>query len=215
MQARHSQLRSFIAQAIAPNRKDFAQGAKSAYLIMSSLQGYLMNFQISSVSDEGDLADRAALDALLLEYYGIIVRKFTAAGGPAIYTPEMLKSSFWPNLHKILPPTGRLILAHDETGRLVGCGTLHQARADAGELKRLYVRPEAAGHGLGRQIVDLRIQAAREMGWKTLLVNAIRGNTDMLRIYETLGFRYIDAYPECSDPIEAQPWFIFMERDLT
>ena len=33
------------------------------------------------------------------------------------------------------------------------------------------------------------------MGWKTLLVNAVRGNRDMLRIYESLGFRYIDGIP--------------------
>lgn len=171
-----------------------------------------MPYRVSSVEA---VADKAALDDLLLEYYGVILRKFVDAGGPKGYTPEMLKASFWPNLHKVLPPTGRLILVHDEhSGRLVGCGTLQQTRPDAGELKRLYVRPEANGHGLGRTIVDLRIEAARDMGWKTLLVNAIRGNTDMIRIYESLGFRYIEPYPECSDPPEAYPWFIFMQCDL-
>ncbi len=48
---------------------------------------------------------------------------------------------------------------------------LQQARPDAGELKRLYVRPEAAGNRLGKALVDMRIEAAREMGWRTLLVN--------------------------------------------
>lgn len=170
-----------------------------------------MTYQISSVTD---VPDKAALDDLLLEFYGVIVRKFVAAGGPPIYTPADLKASFWPNLHKFMPPTGRLVLVHDAQDRLVGCSTLQQARPDAGELKRLYVRPEAAGHRLGRKMVDLRIEAARQMGWKTLLVNAIRGNQDMLRIYESIGFRYIDVYPECSDPVEAQPYFIFMQYDL-
>ncbi|WP_109562599.1 GNAT family N-acetyltransferase [Jannaschia seohaensis] len=170
-----------------------------------------MTYDVSSFDT---VPDKAALDALLLEYYGVILRKFEAAGGPTIYTAEDLKSSFWPNLHKFLPPTGRLILVHDGNGDLVGCGTLQQARPDAGELKRLYVKPKAAGHGLGRAIVDMRMAAAREIGWKTLLVNAIRGNMDMIRIYEKLGFRYIDAYPECSDPVEAQPYFIFMQYDF-
>lgn len=170
-----------------------------------------MSYTISSVSE---VPDRAALDDLLLEYYGVILRKLAAAGGPGTYTPQDLMASFWPGLHKVLPPTGRLILAHDGTGRLVGCGTLQQARPDAGELKRLYVRPEASGHGLGRAIVDARLKAAREMGWTTLLVNAIRGNQDMLRIYESLGFRYIDRYPECSDPVEADPYFIYMQYDF-
>lgn len=165
-------------------------------------------YRMTSVTE---VPDRAALDDLLLEYYGVIVAKLTAAGVPHGYTAEDLKASFWPNLHKVLPPTGRLILVHDAADRLVGCGTLQQARADAGELKRLYVRPEAKGNRLGRAIVDARIQAAREMGWRRLLVNAIRGNTDMLQIYESLGFQFIDRYPECSDPIEVDPYFIYME----
>lgn len=52
------------------------------------------------------------------------------------------------------------------------------------------------------------------MGWKTLLVNAIRGNQDMLGIYEELGFRYIDRYPQCSDPSEVAKFFIYMQYDL-
>jgi len=158
--------------------------------------------------------DRAALDALLLEYYGVIVGKFVAAGGPPIYTPHDLMASFWPGFHKLLPPGGRLVLAHNGAGRLVGCGTLHLARPGAGEFKRLYVRPEARGHRLGQAIVEAQMRAAREMGWSTILVNAIRGNTDMTRIFERLGFRYIDRYPECSDPAEVAEHFIYMRRDL-
>lgn len=170
-----------------------------------------MAYTIACVSK---VEDRTALHELLLEYYGVIVNKFVAAGGPTLYSAEDLLASFWPNLHKFLPPSGRLVLVHDKTQRLVGCGTLQQARPDAGELKRLYVRPEASGHGLGRAIVDVRMKAARDMGWRTLLVNAIRGNQDMLRIYESLGFRYTDRYPECSDPVEAHPYFIYMQYDF-
>ncbi|WP_176445230.1 GNAT family N-acetyltransferase [Maliponia aquimaris] len=174
--------------------------------------GTVPAYRIASVTE---VTDRRALDDLLLEYYGVIVGKLTAGGVPHGYTPEDLKASFWPNLHRVLPPTGRLILVHDDADRLVGCGTLQQVRADAGELKRLYVRPEAKGHRLGRAIVDARIEAARDMGWTTLLVNAIRGNRDMLQIYESLGFRFIDRYPECSDPIEMDPYFIYMQYDIT
>ena len=79
-----------------------------------------MSYTISSVTE---VEDRPALNELLLEYYAVILRKFEAAGGPAGFKPEDLLASFWPNLHKVLPPTGRLILVHDETARLVGCGT--------------------------------------------------------------------------------------------
>ncbi len=170
-----------------------------------------MGYKISSVTD---VPDRKALQDMLLEYYAIMLQKFAAAGGPPNYSPDDLFASFWPSLHMFLPPTGRLILVHDDQGRLIGCGTLQQARPDAGELKRLYVRKEAAGHGLGRKIIDLRIAAAREMGWRTLLVNTPIGNREMLRIYESIGFRYIDRYPECSDPSEVAEFFVYMQLDL-
>lgn len=60
-------------------------------------------------------------------------------------------------------------------------------------------------------IESIRTKAARDMGWKTLPVNAVRGNQDILRIYERIGFHYIDRYPECSDPVEVAPWQIFMQ----
>lgn len=91
---------------------------------------------------------------------------------------------------------------------------LQQARPDASELKRLYVRPEAAGNRLGKALVDMRIEAAREMGWRTLLVNTPIGNREMLHLYEKLWFRYIERFPECSDPAEVGDFFVYMQLDL-
>lgn len=157
-------------------------------------------YRVSSVAD---VADKAALDDLLLEYYNVIVRRLASVGVPPNDTPQDLKASFWPNLHKFLPPTGGQILAHVASGPLGGCGALQQAR------------PEANGHRLRRDIVDARIKATRDTGWKALLVNAIRGDIDMLRIYEALGFTLIGHDPERSDPIEVDLYFVYKKRELT
>jgi GNAT superfamily N-acetyltransferase len=170
-----------------------------------------------------EIEDKDALDDLLLEFYTVIVAKYRAvvaslppdgSSTDSPYSPAELMASFWPNIHKFMPPTGRLVLAHDATGRLVGCGTLQQARPDAGELKRLYVRPEASGHGLGRQLVEARMHAARDMGWRTLLVNTLLDNEDMLRIYRKIGFRFIARYPECSDPVDIADKFHYLQYDF-
>lgn len=174
-------------------------GASSAYRITSVIE----------------LTDRDALDELMSEYYGVLVEKLAAAGGSGGYTPSALKASFWPNLHKIRPPNGRLLLVHDAAERLVGCASLQQAGPDAGEFKRLYVRPEANGHGLGRMLVTAQMEAAKATGWRRLLINILKGNKESTRIFEALDFRYIDRYPECFDPIEPDPWFVYMQRDLT
>ena len=88
-----------------------------------------MIFQITSVSE---VVGKPALEELLLEYYTIILQKFAAIGGQTIYTPHDILSPFWLGLPKLLPPTGRLLLVHDEQERLVGCATLQQSRPDAG-----------------------------------------------------------------------------------
>lgn len=170
-----------------------------------------MEYQITSVAK---VEDMPALHDLLIEYYAIVLGKLALAGGPSDIEPKDIVSSLLSNLEAVLPPTGRLILAYDEQHRLVGCGTLQQARSDAGELKRLYVRPEASGNRLGRALVDARMKAAYEMGWRSLLVNAVKGNQDMLRIYKSLGFRFIERYPECTDPIRLTDYFDYMQYDF-
>ena len=175
------------------------------------LKEHIVTYTITSVTE---VPDRQALHDLLVAYYTVVLGKLALAGGPSNISPEVPIEGFWNNLHKVLPPTGRLVLAHDDTGRLVGCGTLQQVRPDAGEMKRLFVRPEASGHRLGRALVDARMTAARDMGWRTLLVNTVKGNEDMLRIYQSLGFRFIPRYPECFDPIELTDHFDYMQLDF-
>lgn len=103
---------------------------------------------------------------------------------------------------------------HDSGGRLVGVCTLNQVRNDAGELKRLYVRPEANGHGLGRKVMEYQFEEARKMGWQVVLVNVIKMNQEMLCICEKMGFRYIERYPECADPTDIADFFVYLKYEL-
>jgi putative acetyltransferase len=97
-----------------------------------------------------------------------------------------------------------LILPHDATERLVGFRALRQSGPDAGEVKRLYVRPEANSHRLGRALVDVRIQTVRDMGWRPLFNYAITDNRDILWIYESIGFQPVDRYLGCVDLVDMQ-----------
>lgn len=177
-----------------------------------SENGCRSRYQITSVTQ---VTDRCELETLLLDYYGVIARKITEAGMTHDFTASGLISSFWPNLHRVLPPKGRLLLVRDPEDRLVGCATLHEIATGTGEIKRLYVRPEANGNGLGRALVTAQIEAARSMGWRKLMVNIINRNRESIRIFEALGFRYVTRYEGCSDPIEADPFFVYMQQDLT
>src|SRR5581483_12135106 len=51
------------------------------------------------------------------------------------------------------PPAGQLILA-TSNGHPAGCVALHKLDPDICEMKRLYVRPQFRGRGLGRDLTE-------------------------------------------------------------
>ena len=92
------------------------------------------------------------------------------------------------------PPRGALILAV-EKGEAAGCIALKQMDDEGRcELKRLYVRPAFRGRGLGRELTARIIAAARECGYKEMLLDTLPFLQSAQRIYRAAGFREIERY---------------------
>ncbi|SMP36055.1 GNAT family N-acetyltransferase [Shimia sagamensis] len=160
------------------------------------------------------LPDPAAFEALMQEYYTIMTSKLTDVGGPQLSAANLAQDTMC-HMEDLLPPHGRTLLAHDETGRLIGSGVIRKVRPDAAELKRMFVHPEAQGLGLGRKLFEMRIDAAREMGCTTLYADTVKGIRAMLSMYERLWFDYIPRYPENGNPPELDPYLVYLERRLS
>lgn len=141
--------------------------------------------------------EREAFTELLKEYYALMVSRIEAGGGSAGDGSPAIEE-FWGEVDVYMPPKGRLFLAKNNAGEMIGCGMMKKIGADVAELKRLYVKPEARGTGLGRHLVERRIAAAREMGVKTLLVDTLKANVEMQGLYRKMGFEEIQAYPDSS-----------------
>jgi N-acetylglutamate synthase-like GNAT family acetyltransferase len=139
--------------------------------------------------------EKAPMDELLTEYYDLMISRLEAMGGSVPRRKQAL-DEFWDEIDLFLPPNGRLVLARLEDGDLVGCGSLKEIGDAKGELKRLFVKPETRGHGVGRRLVEIRIEAAREMGLKTLYVDTLKNNIEMRGLYTKLGFEEVDLYEE-------------------
>ncbi|MEM7303214.1 MAG: GNAT family N-acetyltransferase [Pseudomonadota bacterium] len=166
-----------------------------------------MSAMVSFVSEVRDIP---SFRDLLVEYYTIILKTFEAAGGPAL-SPEEMADGNIDHLDEMLPPEGRLVLAYGEDEKLLGCGALRRIRPDAVEMKRMFVRPEAQGTGIGKRLFDMRIEEAKKMGCRAVYADTAKGNRSMLTMYERFGFQYIQRYPENANPPEFEPYLVFLE----
>lgn len=107
------------------------------------------------------------------------------------------------------PPEGRLLLAEYE-GQLAGCIALHKLESGICEMKRLYLRPQFRGKGLGRALADLIIRAARQIGYERMRLDTVEPvMKDAVGMYRKIGFLEIDPY--CANPIAGA---LYMELQL-
>jgi putative acetyltransferase len=102
------------------------------------------------------------------------------------------------------PPSGRLLLAR-YADHAAGCIALRQLQAGICEMKRLYVRPEDRGLGLGRILVERMIAEARSIGYERMRLDTIASAMkDAIALYRRVGF--VEIAPYSSIPIESALW---------
>ena len=107
------------------------------------------------------------------------------------------------------PPDGRLLLV-SSNGAAVGCVALHRLTSEVCEMKRLYVRPQFRGKGLGRALAQRIIEQACEIGYKRLRLDTVEPvMRTAVAMYRDLGFYEIAPYRE--NPIEGA---LYMELKL-
>jgi ribosomal protein S18 acetylase RimI-like enzyme len=95
------------------------------------------------------------------------------------------------------PPHGALFLAIVD-GQPAGCCALRPIEGtdypNAAEMKRLYVRDAFRGLGLGRQLVEATLDAARQAGYACVLLDTLDDMEAARALYEDLGFEDIPPY---------------------
>lgn len=95
------------------------------------------------------------------------------------------------------PPRGLIILAEVD-GAIAGCCALRPLDsadyANACEMKRLFVRKPFRGFGLGRQLAEAVLDAARRAGYACVLLDTLDSMEAARALYAELGFTEIEPY---------------------
>lgn len=107
------------------------------------------------------------------------------------------------------PPSGAILLAEVE-GEPVGVVAV-QPLADEGvcEMKRLYVRPDHRGEGIGRALGEAVLERARDLGYDVMRLDTVASMVPARRLYRSLGFD--ERPPYYDNPLDD---VVYMERAL-
>jgi len=81
-------------------------------------------------------------------------------------------------------------------GAPVGCGAVRLGDDGAAELKRMYVKPDHRGAGVGRALVEALEGAARELGATRVVLETGIHQHPALALYERLGYARIPVFGE-------------------
>ena len=117
------------------------------------------------------------------------------------------------NLDKFAEPDGRLLLVEMD-GEIAGTISLRKIREDAGEIKRMYVKPKFRGKKLGNLMVEKVISISEENGFSKLFLDTSLFMSSAVSLYKKYGFKEIDSYPECIVSKELWDNWIFMMKEL-
>ena len=106
-------------------------------------------------------------------------------------------------------PYGTLLLAFGDD-QPAGCVALHKLEEGICEMKRLYVRPQFRGTGIGSQLVRSVIESAVSMGYVRMRLDTVVAEMqEAVKMYRRLGF--VEIAPYRKNPM---PSALYLELDL-
>ena len=110
---------------------------------------------------------------------------------------------------KYASPNGALLIGLSGN-KTVGCVAVRRLDSTICEMKRLFVKPQARGKGMGRKLAQEIISIAQKLGYSLMRLDTLDRLAEAMHLYESLGFKRTDAYYH--NPLSG---VVYWERDLT
>ena len=90
------------------------------------------------------------------------------------------------------PTGGLMLLTH--SGMYIGCAGIRKFEIAIAELKRMYIRPEHRGSGLGIILLQKAIEFAKEKRYEKIRLDTLKSMTAAIGLYQRFGFYPIEPY---------------------
>lgn len=123
-----------------------------------------------------------------------------------LYPPE---SVYALDLASLLQPHVKFAVARDADNAIVGCAAV-VLYPGYGEVKRMYVKPEARGLGAAKRLMALLEQAAREAACPLMTLETGPLQPEAIALYERQGFARCGPFGDYRD----DPLSVFMQKHL-
>jgi L-amino acid N-acyltransferase YncA len=131
----------------------------------------------------------------ILEIYNDVIIHTTAVFQYTIHTPEMRREWFETKKEQGFP----VFVAADEN-KIAGFSTIGWFRAWQGYKysveNSVYVDSRYRGRGLGKQLMEPLIEAARTLNMHTIVAGIEAANNESIRLHEKFGFREVAHFKE-------------------
>lgn len=101
-------------------------------------------------------------------------------------------------LEEMTPPRGLFVVARED-GHVaggVGVRTILAPERHAGEVKRLWVRPDLRRAGVGARLMSGVVEAARALGFVDLYLETGPRQPEAIAFYPRIGWEAVSALPE-------------------
>ena len=169
-----------------------------------------MTVDIAFAEALDDLTGVAELTRRFLEWD---LAEFERVSGLSLSLDEYVSNTL-DHLEDYMPPDGRIALARDELGSLLGIVMLRKLSPGVAEIKRLFVDPEGRGKGIGRRLVGSLLEQAREIGYEQVFLDTATYMPAAHRLYRNFGFHDTGPYPGSENDETVQKYLLFMKLDL-
>jgi len=99
-------------------------------------------------------------------------------------------------------------------GNVAEMGDLRRLEENICEIKRMYIRPEYRGLGLGKKLFQMLLESAQNFGYSLIKLESSLFMETAHHIYRSYGFKDCEEFPGAETPEPTRAYSIFMEKKI-